>query len=100
MKSEPQLTIVVDARCDLGLSYANVWNATVRDVVSGQLADRALQLRVLPNPDGRLYQGRFRSIQEKSVTLRLRQLHEMPFGLEGFVATDGTIWQLIDVDAK
>jgi hypothetical protein len=64
VRSEPQLTIVVDARCDLGLSYANLWNATVRDVVHGQLADRVLQLRILANPDGRLYAGRFRSIEE------------------------------------
>jgi hypothetical protein len=100
VKSERQLTVVVDVRCDIGLSYANLWNATVRDVVNGQLSDRTLQLRVLSNPEGRLYAGRFRTIEEKSVKLRFRKLDEMPFGLEGFVATDGTVWQLVDVDAR
>jgi hypothetical protein len=100
MESEPQLTIIVDVRRGHGLSYCNLWNATVRSVVHGKLADRTLELRILPNPDGRLYAGRFRSMEEKSLKLRLRQLHEMPFGLEGFVAADGTIWQLVDVDAK
>ncbi len=95
-----QLTIVVDARYLTAMGYGNIWRATVREVAAGSLADPELQLALFGNDDGRLYGGRFRSdrTQERGVTLRLRRVPELPAGLEGFVAKDGSIWSIVGID--
>ncbi len=100
MEPDPDLTIVVDVRLAGGISYALLWKATVKRVVHGDLPDRAFELNLSPDPGGERYSGRFQSVAETSVKLRLRKLPEMPFALQGFVAADGTAWQLVDVDAK
>ena len=101
-ESRVRLTIVVDAKYEYPMGYGHVWNAKVRKVVDGTLTDRTVEVSLYPNADGRKYAGRFRSVRgdEKSVRLRLRRGAEMPAALEGFRTSDGTVWELIDVDGR
>ena len=100
MEIPAQLTIVVDARPVLPIAYGTMWEATVRRVVDGKLADRKVNLRLLDNSDGHLYGGRFRSTEETSVRLRLQRLPQGDVATEGFSAADGRDWKLVNVDTK
>ena len=67
-----------------------------REVGSGALADRALHLITFVDDDGAAYGGRFRTLTEqRGVTLTLHRLAARPAALAGFVAADGTIWELV-----
>ena len=96
----PELTIVVDVTNAGATGVSNLWDATVREVISGTLSDRTVLLRVRPDPFSEGYAGHFQSIEEKSLKLRLRRIPERPIVLEGFIAADKTIWQLVEVSTK
>jgi hypothetical protein len=98
-RAVPELIIIVDARYFLAMGYGHVWKANVRNVVDGTLKDSVIELSLLDNHEGRKYAGRFRGGEEVAVRLRLRRVPELPIALQGFVGKDGTIWELIDVDA-
>lgn len=92
-----QLQIVVDASYIIGMGYGHIWKATVREVLAGTLPDREIKLSLLDNSSGTLYGGQFRSGKVDGARLTLRKIEERPAALVGFVAADGTIWQLADV---
>jgi hypothetical protein len=98
MRTMGELTIVVDARYLRPLGYGGVWRATVRAILEGELADRDLRLTVFNDLGGRMHAGRFQHDRETAVRLRLRSLPERPAALEGFVADDGTVWELVAVE--
>lgn len=99
MPVSTQLTIIVDARYVTAMGYGNIWNATVKQVVSGQLSDAKIQLSLFDNAAGTAYHGRFRGgREEQGAKLTLAPISEMPAALEGFVAGNGTIWQIVGVD--
>jgi hypothetical protein len=90
-----ELEIVIDAKYVRAMGYGHIWTATVRRVVGGELADPSVALRTFDDVDGDLYHGRFQArAEQREVTLTLRRVAERPAALAGFVAADGTIWQL------
>jgi hypothetical protein len=96
--SDEQLTIVVDAQYLISTGYGTAWRAQVREVVGGQLADDQLRLSLYEDSDGRHYRGRFRMGSEaKGVRLTLHKLAKHPGALSGFVAKDGTVWEIGEV---
>jgi len=95
---DDQLTIVVDAQYLISTGYGTAWRAQVREVVAGQLADDLLRLSLYEDGDGRRYRSRFRIGSEaKGVRLTLRKLAEHPGALSGFVAKDGSVWEIVEV---
>ena len=99
MSVSTQLTIIVDARYVTAMGYGNIWNATVKQVVKGGLPDAKIQLSLFDNAGGAAYHGRFRGgHEEQGVKLTLTPVPDMPAALEGFVAGDGTIWQIVAVE--
>jgi hypothetical protein len=96
--STPELQIVVDAEYLMGMGYGHVWKARVREVKAGTLADPEVSLSTFPNGDGARYGGRFKGLgTEQGVTLSLRRIAKRPAALVGFVAKDGTIWEVVEV---
>ena len=94
--TKPELEIVVDAKHAMAMGYGHGWKATVREVVAGELADQEIVLRTVVNREGTRYGGHFKTVDdERGVTLTLRRIPERPAALVGFVAADGTIWELV-----
>jgi len=94
----PELEIVVDAKYAMSMGYGHAWKATVREVVTGTLADQQLNLLTLANASAKLYRGHFQKLDEqRGVKLRLHRVAQRPSALAGFVANDGTIWEIVDV---
>ena len=94
----PELEIVVDANHAMAMGYGHAWKATVREVVTGELADPQLNLLTLANASGTFYHGRFQKLDEQhGVKLTFRRIPQRPAALAGFVAKDGTIWEIVDV---
>lgn len=93
--SSSELEIIVDAEYLRAMGYGHLWRATVREVVAGQLADPIVELRAFDDEDGEIYHGRLRARDaQRGVTLLLRRIAARPAALTGFVAADGTIWEL------
>jgi hypothetical protein len=78
MKPAGALTIVIDAEYLAPMGYGVTWKATVREVLIGSLSNRLFYLELFDNDSGRRYAGRFQTQAERSVTLRLRRLPELP----------------------
>jgi hypothetical protein len=97
-RSSAELEIVIDARYVRGMGYGYVWRATVKQVVAGTLADGEIELRTRMDPSGAFYGGRFsKLVDQDGVTLALRRIASRPAALVGFVAKDGTIWEVVSV---
>lgn len=95
--SNPELEIVVDVTHVREGGYGHTWQATVREVRHGALADATVQLSTVGNDRGGRYGGHFRTKDaEAGVTLLLERVATRPPALAGFVATDGTIWRIVD----
>jgi hypothetical protein len=93
----PALEIVVDATFVADVGYGLVWKATVRQVGAGALADQTLHLTTFGDPDGAQYHGHFReTTEQRGVKLTLHRVAKRPAALAGFVAADGTIWEIVD----
>lgn len=96
--TQPELQIVVDTTYAMTTGYGHAWKASVREVKVGELADPALTLLTVANREGNRYNGRFRNLgADAGVTLTLRKVAVRPAALAGFVAKDGTIWELVGV---
>jgi hypothetical protein len=94
--STAELEIVIDAQHVRGMGYGHVWKATVTRVVAGELVDQEIELRTRMDPGGSFYGGRFKDLDpQKGVTLTLRRIPSRPVALVGFVAKDGTIWEIV-----
>ncbi len=94
--STAELRIVVDATFVADLGYGLAWKATVREVGAGALADHAIHLTTFGDDDGATYGGHFRgAAEQRGVTLTFQRVAAQPAALAGFVAADGTIWELV-----
>ena len=88
-----ELQIVIDASYVVDVGFGRAWKATVR---SGALAQPAFKLTTFADVTGELYGGRFRdTTEQRGVTLTLQRVAKRPAALAGFVAADGTIWELV-----
>ncbi len=96
--TKPELEIVVDAKHAMAMGYGHAWKAAVREVVSGALADKEISLRTAVNREGTRYGGHFKAVEDQpGVRLTLKRIPARPAALVGFVAADGTIWEIVDV---
>ena len=90
MSNPDSLTLVVDVSAPIPIGYGNAWHAEVRKVVAGALADPHVLLSAFetelpccgPHPQ---------------VEVTLRRVPNRPAALAGFVAADGTIWEMVSV---
>src|SRR5262245_35859560 len=97
-----QLAIVADVKYRVTMGWGHYWDATVREVLEGKLAQQTFTMSLHSNEDGRRYSGRFQDLrrQENSVGMRFHKLPESPVPLQGFVPSDGTTWEIVDVSPK
>lgn len=95
--STPELEITIDATHVGDIGYGRVWNATVRAVGAGALPDQTIKLTTFANAKGDFYHGHFRLPDEqRGVKLTFRKIPKRPAALAGFIAKDGTIWELVE----
>lgn len=90
-----RLVVVVDTDRSIEMGYGYRWHATVKQVVEGKLADAELWLEV---HGADVYNGHFQCCDpEQNVQVVLQRIAARPAALAGFVAKDGTVWEIVDV---
>jgi hypothetical protein len=94
--ASPELHLIIDTAGGDAIGYGYAWASKVQRVVAGTLPDDAI---LLHTHDADRYRGHFKCCgPERGVGLSFRRIHDMPAALQGFVARDGTIWEIVDVD--
>ena len=89
------LVLVVDTDRPIPIGYGYKWHATVKRVIKGTLPDAEVWLSV---HGADVYGGHFQCCApEQGVEVTLRRIAKRPAALGGFVAKDGTIWEIVDV---
>ncbi len=94
------LTLVLDLEISIPLGYGNTWACEVRDVVSGELADEVISLHTSAFVPDEIYNGYFQHYSPgryRALEITFRRLDERPGELSGFVADDGTVWEITGV---
>jgi hypothetical protein len=96
MSSAARLTLVVDLTYVIAMGYGHRWKGTVREVRGGTLADPTINLSLM----GTDYGGVLPCCDAKSgLVLEVEPIAKAPAALEGFVAADGTVYQLVSLRA-
>jgi len=91
-----ELHLIIDTVGGDAIGYGYAWPSKVQRVVAGTLPDDAIMLHT---HDADRYRGHFKCCAgERGVGLSFRRIPDMPAALQGFVARDGTIWEIVDVD--
>ena len=91
-----ELRLIIDTAGGDAIGYGYAWPAKVQQVIDGALPDDAIMLHT---HDADRYRGHFKCCSgERGVQLSFRRIGDIPAALQGFVARDGTIWEIVDVD--
>lgn len=91
-----ELRLVLDTTAGDAHGYGYAWPSRVREVLVGTLSEDAILLNTYDS-DPR-YRGHFACCApEVGLELGFRRRPDLPAALEGFIAKDGTIWELVDV---
>lgn len=91
--SADTLTLVVDTSRPIPIGYGNRWHADVRQIVRGQLAEDAIWISAYRAD---VYDGHLKRA-EQGLEITFRRIAARPPALSGFVAADGTIWEIVAV---
>ena len=91
-----ELELELDTTYKLTMGWGLVWEGKIRRVVYGQLPDATIALSTYDDPVA--YEGHLTCCApETGLIVRFTRLPEHPATLSGFVAKDGTIWEIVDV---
>lgn len=93
--SADRLVLVVDTTQPIEIGYGFQWRTAIRKVIQGALPDAEVWMSV---HGADVYEGHFQCCAaEQGIEVTLRRIPQRGAALSGFVAKDGTTWEIESV---